>query len=202
MRSVRLKFPMCPADGGGSLSATLKDEIARLYNEHARVLCRHGVLLAGSAEAAQDAVHETFLRYFRARGDGQQIPNPRPWLFRVLRNHLLDQRRALRGRQVGIEVLVQAADTAPDPESLCWRSELARSLAAALAPRERECFRLRAEGLRYDEIGDVLGIRAGTVGALLARAHQKLRALNGRSTAPRKAARSSVGCAREEPCAY
>jgi DNA-directed RNA polymerase specialized sigma24 family protein len=38
-----------------------------------------------------------------------------------------------------------------------------------------ECVRLRAEDLRYEEIAVVLGLQAGTVGALLARAHEKMR---------------------------
>jgi DNA-directed RNA polymerase specialized sigma24 family protein len=44
-----------------------------------------------------------------------------------------------------------------------------------LSPREIECVRLRAEGLRYEEIAGVLGLQSGTVGALLARAHKKIR---------------------------
>jgi DNA-directed RNA polymerase specialized sigma24 family protein len=38
-----------------------------------------------------------------------------------------------------------------------------------------ECVRLRTEDLSYDEIAGVLGVRAGTVGALLTRAHDKIR---------------------------
>jgi DNA-directed RNA polymerase specialized sigma24 family protein len=38
-----------------------------------------------------------------------------------------------------------------------------------------ECVRLRMEDLRYEEIAAVLGLRAGTVGALLTRAHDKIR---------------------------
>jgi DNA-directed RNA polymerase specialized sigma24 family protein len=38
-----------------------------------------------------------------------------------------------------------------------------------------ECVRLRAEDLRYEEIAVVLGLHSGTVGALLARAHGKIR---------------------------
>jgi RNA polymerase sigma-70 factor (ECF subfamily) len=193
---------MIPDTGSGKISAAVCDEMARLYNDHALVLCRYGLLLAGSREAAQDAVHEAFLRYYHARGAGQQIPNPKPWLFRVLRNHILDQRRAQQSRrEIGLENLSQAPDGAPDPESLCWRSELSRSLAAALAPRERECFRLRAEGLRYAEIAEILGIRSGTVGALLARAHQKLRTIGGGLRSSGKMAGPELNCAREEPYA-
>ncbi|MBZ5580075.1 MAG: LuxR C-terminal-related transcriptional regulator, partial [Acidobacteriia bacterium] len=55
------------------------------------------------------------------------------------------------------------------------RSEMARDLAALLTEREFACLRLRAEGLDYAEIASALGIRSGTVGALLARAQKKIR---------------------------
>jgi len=40
---------------------------------------------------------------------------------------------------------------------------------------ELECLRLRTEGLSYEEVGFAMEVRTGTVGALLARAPQKIR---------------------------
>ena len=62
-----------------------------------------------------------------------------------------------------------------DQEALVSRQERALEIQKKLTCRELECLRLRAEGLSYAEIGSVLGIRCGTVGALLARLHDKLR---------------------------
>jgi hypothetical protein len=42
------------------------------------------------------------------------------------------------------------------------------------APRT-DCLRLRVEGFSYQEIAQVLGVRPGTVGALLPRVYAKLR---------------------------
>ena len=171
----KMRFAMAPGERADDGGEAVREEMAQLYSEHAAILYRYGLLVSGSREAAQDAVQEAFLRYFRMRRAGQEIPNPKPWLFRVLRNHILDQWRVQQTRaEIGLEDLGQAADPAPDPERLCRGSELSRSLAAFLSPRELECLRLRAEGLRYAEIGEVLGISSGTVGALLARVHQKL----------------------------
>ena len=44
----------------------------------------------------------------------------------------------------------------------------------SLATPERECLMLRAEGLRYREIGEVLGIPTSTVGGTVERAVKKL----------------------------
>jgi DNA-binding CsgD family transcriptional regulator len=55
---------------------------------------------------------------------------------------------------------------------------MSRRYWGLLSPRELECFRLRAEGLRYQEIAEVMVLRAGTVGALLARVQRKIREEN------------------------
>jgi DNA-binding CsgD family transcriptional regulator len=45
-----------------------------------------------------------------------------------------------------------------------------------LSPQELRCWTLRAEGLRYREIAEILEIRTGTVATLLVRAAEKLAA--------------------------
>ena len=44
-----------------------------------------------------------------------------------------------------------------------------------MSDRELDCLLLRAEGLEYEEIAETMGVRSGTVGALLSRAQHKLR---------------------------
>ncbi|MCL4851711.1 MAG: sigma-70 family RNA polymerase sigma factor, partial [Bryobacteraceae bacterium] len=48
----------------------------------------------------------------------------------------------------------------------------------SLSERQKRCLFLRLEGLRYAEIGAVLGISASTVGEFMRRAIAKLRASN------------------------
>lgn len=152
------------------------EEICALYETEAASLLRYAVRVAGNHAAAQDAVQEAFLRLFIARSAGQRIRQPRAWLFRVLHNHVLDQRRDDSRHEIGLQSLRNAPGPERDPEADYSRAEaLERTLDAALSPRETECVRLRAEGLQYDEIADALGLRSGTVGALLARAHKKMR---------------------------
>ena len=150
--------------------------MVRLYRENAAGLFRYGIVLAKNREAAQDAVQEAFLRYFMARSGGQPVERPKAWLFQVVRNFLLDALKASSARkEVGLEAVGRWADKRPDPESEYRFAEMSRRLWELLSPRELECFRLRAEGLRYDEIAAVLTLRSGTVGALLARVQKKMR---------------------------
>ena len=119
--------------------------------------------------------------------------DPKAWLFRVLRNHLLDTlKSATVKNEVTIEGVQDPADHYNDPEKHYQRAEMARELNRMLAPRELECVRLRAEGLSYDEVARVLGLHQGTVGATLARAHKKIRRAFGGKEPKQQAV---LGCA-------
>jgi DNA-directed RNA polymerase specialized sigma24 family protein len=77
---------------------------------------------------------------------------------------------------------------AGSPETLAARTEMIREIAARLSGRELECLRLRAEDLTYSEIAQRLQICSGTVGALLTRAHRKIRETAGAASLPEIAA--------------
>jgi RNA polymerase sigma-70 factor (ECF subfamily) len=78
------------------------------------------------------------------------------------------------------EPLEGEVDTALDertPERRMLQQERFRQLASAvrlLTDQERECLLLRGEGLRYREIGEVLGLPTSTVGDTVERAIKKL----------------------------
>ena len=94
----------------------------------------------------------------------------------MLRNYILDRLdRVAWKRELPEDTATQVPDEKHGPEALMEQTELAGEMLSMLSPREAECLRLRANGCSYEEIGDVLGIRLGTVGALLARAYKKLR---------------------------
>lgn len=132
--------------------------------------------MAPNQEEANDAVQEAYLRYFIQRRYGREIDNPRAWLYQVLHNYLLDRLKSIAGKlEVASEKLEGIADPSQNPERLMQCRELATEIASALTGRELHCLRLRAGGFCYEEIADAMDVRLGTVGALLARVHQKLR---------------------------
>jgi RNA polymerase sigma-70 factor, ECF subfamily len=160
----------------GDLTAELQQEVTDLYRLHAAGLLRYGGSLTRHSEIAREAVQETFLRYFAERRYGRRIDKPRTWLYIVMRNYLLRQLGSPdenAGTNSGeIDTLPSAAG---DPEALVQRTEAARDIAASLSNRELQCLHLRLDGLGYSEIAEILGVKQGTVGALLARVHVKLR---------------------------
>jgi len=160
----------------GASNAELEQEVALLYIEHAARLLRYAETLTRNQDMGRDAVQEVFLRYFAERRYGNVVKSPRAWLYRVLHNHLLDR---LDRAAMKCEVSAKAADGVPDKcvgvEMLLEQTQTAMEIASRLTPRELDCLRLRVEGFSYQEIAQLLGVRPGTVGALLPRVYSKLR---------------------------
>jgi RNA polymerase sigma-70 factor (ECF subfamily) len=159
-----------------SLTDGLESEVAGLYELHATVLLRYARCKAGSEETAREGLQEAFLRYFIERSYGREIVNPKAWLFEVLRNYISDRASALSARrEIPAEHLDRVPDLRQNPYLRVEGLQIAEELAATLSNRELECLRLRTEGFSYGEIGAAMQVRTGTVGAMLARAYEKIR---------------------------
>jgi RNA polymerase sigma factor (sigma-70 family) len=162
------------SSGNPPLPEGIEQEIAELYEREAGGILRYAATLANNQETAHDALQEAFFRFFLCRSAGQPIRSPKAWLFRVARNYILDQKKRAARNEVGMESLRHLP--CPDHRAESGGLDLLEGLPQiGLSPREIECVRLRTEDLRYEEIAGVLGLQAGTVGALLARAHGKIR---------------------------
>jgi RNA polymerase sigma-70 factor (ECF subfamily) len=152
-------------------------ETADLYEREAGGLLRYAIALAGDRETARDALQEAFFHFFLCRSAGRTIDSPKGWLFRVVRNYVLDRKKAgSRREEVGLELLhnLPAPAELPELDANVW--DLLRGMPEiGLSPREMECVRLRMEDLSYEEIAEALGLQSGTVGAVLVRAHSKIR---------------------------
>jgi RNA polymerase sigma-70 factor (ECF subfamily) len=151
----------------------LRQETLEVYRALSGTLTSYTRRLTSDAGLAQDAVQETFLRFFLARMQGDTIRNPSAWLHRVAHNYICETVRssAVQACVSLDEEKLATAQVSPQTGNVEWEQTF-RSL---LAPREFECLQLRTEGLDYIEIADAMSIRPGTVGALLHRVSQKMR---------------------------
>ena len=158
--------------------ATGACEVTALYRELREPLLRYLVCLGLSGDEAQDVVQDTFLSLHRHLASGGLQENIRGWVFRVAHNQARNRQTSYH-RRFG-ESLDTQADARLDettPERVVLEKEKFRQLGKAiglLTESERECLLLRAGGLRYREIGEVLGIPTSTVGDTIERAIRKL----------------------------
>lgn len=151
----------------------LRQETLEVYQEFSGAVTAYAFRLTSNVGLAQDAVQETFLRFFLVRMQGETIRNPSAWLHRVAHNYICETVRssAVQACVSLDEKALGRMQVAPETGNVEWEQTF-RSL---LAPREFECLRLRSEGLDYIEIADAMSIQSGTVGSLLHRVGRKLR---------------------------
>ena len=174
----------------------LEFEVVGLFDRHRSRLLAYVAAIGVDGHDGEEIVQEVFLALFRHLRMGKSRSNLRGWVFRVAHNLALRQREADQRRCLRVEA-DQETDRAPDPtlnpeEQLLATQRQSRllSVVSALPEQDRLCFNLRAEGLRYREIAQVLGISLGSVSMSLTRTVARLmRADEGRREPVREATR-------------
>ena len=134
-----------------------------------------------SADEADDVTADTFLRVLEAgdRYDPERA-DARVWVFTIARNVLRDKfRRAKVRKHVTLSATRDLASGAPSPEERLVRAEEIERLLRGvrrLKEADRELISLRyGSELGFAKIGEVLGMREGTVRTRLWRALARLR---------------------------
>jgi RNA polymerase sigma-70 factor (ECF subfamily) len=156
------------------------EEVLLLFDRHASSLLRYVGSFGLRADEAEDVVQDVFLALFRHLRLDRSRRNLTGWLFQVSHNLALKQRNRGRRRAPATwddRLEHQPVDPAPNPEAQLQHRERRQRLlpvVQALPDRDRRCLLLRAEGLRYRDIADTLGMSLGGVAKSLARSIARL----------------------------
>jgi RNA polymerase sigma-70 factor (ECF subfamily) len=157
-----------------------------LYERYKDKVYNTAYRITGDASLAEDVTHDVFVLVYERLGQFRQRSRFSSWLYRVAVNRATDAvRRRRRERwlfpaRVGedAEEGEVAATAERSPEQAVESAELAEAVAGALGElslKLRTVVVLRYfEGLRYEEIAQVIGRSVGTVKSRLSRAHGKL----------------------------
>jgi RNA polymerase sigma-70 factor (ECF subfamily) len=142
-----------------------------LYRRLGRSLFGTALRMLGRPQDAEDAVQETFLKYYRKDPD---VPPERveAWLRRVLTNDCLDRLRQ-RGRRGETELVEASAAGSAGSSGLAV--DLQRAVSR-LPRKAREVFLLHdVEGFKHAQVADLLGVSVGASKSQLFRARGILR---------------------------
>jgi RNA polymerase sigma-70 factor (ECF subfamily) len=158
----------------------LEDEVTQLFDHLRNPLLRYVLTIGLGAEDGEEVIQEVFLALFRHLESGKPRDNLRGWLFRVAHNLALKRRqKSLTDRFLEVD---EQIDLRPNPEEATADRQRRQGLLAvvrALPEKDRCCLHLRAEGLRYREIAETLGISLGAVSLCLTRALARLKRADG-----------------------
>jgi RNA polymerase sigma factor (sigma-70 family) len=176
---IALSTPL--ADKGADSGAWIAPAWEDIVRDHGDRVYRLAYRLAGNQHDAEDITQETFIRVFRSL-DAFQPGSFEGWLHRITTNVFLDIAR--RRQRIRMEALPEETDRIagrePSPEAAFEAANLDPDLQAALddlLPEFRAALVLcDVEGLSYEEIGQTLGVKLGTVRSRIHRARQALRA--------------------------
>ncbi len=155
----------------------IEEKVIRLFDEVRVPLLRYLSAFPLAIPDAEDVIQEAFLALFQQLQRGKSHPYVRGWLFRAAHN--LAIKKTVRSRSdiekagsslIAVEELV--IDPALNPEDQFVFNQTQKrlmSVVRALPQQQRWCLYLRAEGLRYREIAEVLDMSLGAVSLSLER---------------------------------
>jgi RNA polymerase sigma-70 factor, ECF subfamily len=173
-----------PADAVG-VKDRLNEEVVALFERYREPLLRYLSGFGLTISDGEEVTQEVFLALFLQLQRGESRENPAAWLFRVAHN--LGLKRRYRNQR-SVEVQPASAgdmsvDSSPNPELQVQDRQMRQRLLAvvrALPEQDRRCLVLRAEGLRYRGIAQVLDMSLSAVALSLTRSLTRIARAAGR----------------------
>jgi RNA polymerase sigma-70 factor, ECF subfamily len=172
------------AVAGAEAGFTMTEDAFRaFYDRTARSVWGYLARLTGDPALADDLLQDTYYRFLRADAPHDSEVHRRNALFAIATNLARD---AHRRRRVRPFFVAEPADVASGEDAAGRferKTDVTRALEA-MKPRERALLWLAyAEGSSHQEIAGALGVKPGSVKALLFRARRRLAGLLGRRPA-------------------
>jgi RNA polymerase sigma-70 factor (ECF subfamily) len=139
--------------------------------------------MSGNRELAEDLVQDVFFRMLRYRQSYDPGQSFTAWMYQIARNAGVDQVRKRRPAEIveidaGLDKRAELVSASPGPEeSVSHGQDLAllRRALERLPEDKREILALsRFQGMKYEDIAEVLGCEVGTVKV---RVYRAIRAL-------------------------
>jgi RNA polymerase sigma-70 factor (ECF subfamily) len=156
-------------------------EIYRSIEAEIPRLRRYARALARDVAAADDLVQDCLTRALGKIHLWQEGTDLRAWLFTILHNQYVNQvRRAVReGAAVGLSETEPMLTRAPHQGKRLELRDLERAIAKLPEEQRSVILLVGLEGMRYEEVADVLGVPVGTIRSRLSRGREALRRLMG-----------------------
>ncbi|GHV20119.1 DNA-directed RNA polymerase sigma-70 factor [Bacteroidia bacterium] len=156
-----------------------------IYNQYADTLLAYGIGLGFEKETVKDAIHDVFLKFYFNRKPLNDIDNLKYYLFRMLKNRLLDiLKTTVNTSDIGYQELNFSVKTTildeliGDEDRLALQNKIEK-LLNSLTDRQREAIYLRyMQEMSYDEIAGLLKMTPQATRKLIFRAMERMRDLN------------------------
>jgi RNA polymerase sigma factor (sigma-70 family) len=154
-----------------------RERYAELVERYRDRYARYAARMLGSADAAEDAVQDAFVRAYDQLEQCKEPENFVGWFFLILRNRCFAEQRRSRGR-APLEAAgdIPARDRSDNGAETAERRRALEHALLELTPEQREVFVLKhVEGLSYGEIAERLSTSVPSLKMRMHRAYDRLR---------------------------
>ena len=156
------------------------EEVRQLVECYEKSLVKYAHSILHNLEHSRDVVQEAFIKFLEKRRTGDEIMNPKSWIYKVVYNKSIDIiRKNKRHTELQEDVkntMTPHRASRPD-EALLNKDNVAwlKNQLETLGQKELEIFRMKIyEEKSYKEIADELDLTIGYVGVVLHRVMKKL----------------------------
>jgi len=144
---------------------------------HIPRLRRYARALCGNPDDADDLVQDCLRRALERQSLWQKGSDLRAWLFTILHNLHVDQRRYAARRPHIVDLDDVVVSRPPCQPSIVHMSEMDRFLSYLSDEHRSILLLIGVEGVSYEEAAQILNVPKGTVMSRLSRARDQLRRL-------------------------
>ena len=163
---------------------SLRRLVLEHYDQEHVAIRRYLSFLGVDSDTGEEVLQESFLKLHEHLLAGGDRSNLRAWLYRVAHNLARNAQVAFRRSKtdslpdanVGRELRADAA-SAEDDLLAAERTIRLRDAMNQLSAAQKECLVLRAQGLKYREIADILNVSVSTVAENVQRGLKRLKDL-------------------------
>jgi len=152
----------------------------KLFHIYYGKLHRFAYAIIRDQQFAEEVVSDVFVNLWRNRSKLLEIENLNNYLYTATKNLAIRSCTKLNRMQQFTpgDIVLEADETAPNPEDILLGNELLRRYEAAVSGLPTKCrtiYRLaKQDGLKYKEIATILSISVKTIDAQLAIAVKKI----------------------------
>jgi RNA polymerase sigma-70 factor, ECF subfamily len=155
------------------------DDFPRLLEAQIPRLRRYARALTRDTARADDLVQSCLMRAIAKKHLWQAGTDLRAWLFTILHNqHVNHVRRSAReGVSIPVEDMASTLMAEPNADIPLQLRDLERAIAALPEEQRQVILLIGLEGMRYEEVAQILDIPIGTVRSRLSRGRDMLHRL-------------------------
>lgn len=150
-----------------------------VFRTYYKMMCTFAVYYTKDGEIAEEIVQDLFCKIWEKRSDLKINTSLKSYLYKSTYNHLLNHKRQEEVSKKYVKSQLESRNNSFENTDSIIQKQLAQQIQKAidsLPEKRREIFILsRNNGLKYQEIADVLDIKLKTVESQMVKALEHLR---------------------------